>query len=44
MKGQSNSTNRVSKTRRISYRIAKKLGESYKIDGSSTRSHEETVQ
>jgi len=44
MKRQPYGTDRVSKTRRISYRIAKKLGRSYKVNRNSTRSYEETIQ
>ena len=44
MERQPHGTNRVSKARRISYRIAKKLGGIYEVDGNSIRSYEETVQ
>jgi len=36
-------TNRVSKTRRIPHRTAKKLERSYKINGSSIGRHEEAI-
>ena len=37
-------TDGVSKTRRIPYRTAKKLGKSHKINGNSTKSYEEAIQ
>ena len=43
MERQSHGTNGVSKIRRVSYRIVKKLGGSYKINGSGTGSYEETI-
>ena len=43
MERQSHGTNRVSKIRRIPYRITKRLGESHKIDESSTRYYEEII-
>ena len=36
-------TDRVSKTRRIPYKITKKLGRSYEVNGNSTKSHEEII-
>ena len=44
MERQPYGTDRVSKTRRISYRIAKKLGKSYKVNRNSTKSYKETIQ
>jgi len=44
MKRQLYGIDRVSKTRRISYRTIKKLGRSYKVNESSIRNNEEAVQ
>ena len=44
MERQPHGTNRVSEIKRVSYRIAKKLGESHKINGSSAGSYKKTVQ
>jgi len=44
MKRQLYGIDRVSKTRRISYRTIKKLGRSYKVNKSSIRNNEEAVQ
>jgi len=43
MERQPYGTDGVSKTRRIPYRIAKKLGRSYEVNGNSTRSHKEMI-
>jgi len=42
MERKPHGTNRISKTRRISHRITKKLGRSNKINGSSIRKHKST--
>ena len=44
MEEKPQSTNRDSKIRKILDRIIKKLGESYEINGSGTRSNKNTVQ
>ena len=44
MERQSYDINRVFKIRRVSYRIAKKLEESHKINRSSIESYKETIQ
>ena len=44
MEEKPQSTNRDSKIRKILDRITKKLEESHEINGSSTRSNENTVQ
>ena len=43
MEKQPYSTDRVSKTRRIPYRITKNLERSYEVNGDSIRNHEETI-
>jgi len=43
MEGQPNSTNRVSKIGRISYRITMKLEKNHKVDGISTRIYKEAI-
>jgi len=43
MEEQFNSTNEVSKIGRVSYRITMKLGKSYKVNGISTKHHEEAI-
>jgi len=44
LKRQPYGTDKVSKTRKIPHGIVKKLGRSYKGNGNSVRSHEETIQ
>ena len=44
MERQPYGTDRVSETRRIPYRTTKKLGRSYKVNGSDTRNNEEAVR
>ena len=43
MKGQPRGINRVSKVRRATYKVIKKLGGSHKIDGRSSRKNEEAI-
>jgi len=43
MEREPDSVDRISKTRRIPYWTAKKLGRSYEVDGNSKRSYEKTI-
>ena len=43
MERQSYDADRVSETRRIPYRTAKKLERSYKVNGSSLKEYEEAI-
>ena len=43
MERKPDSTDGISEARRISHRTAKKLGESYKVNGNSKRSYEKAI-
>ena len=43
MERQSHGTDRVSETRRIPHRTAKKLGRNYEVNRNSTRNYEEII-